>query len=192
MSDGFDQQKESIDKIIKELKRLKDENISLKQRVQSIEDRLSLKEQQEKAKNILVVGIPKQEQGPKNIIKKVISTMKIQVDENEIEEARRVNQTEDAPILVKFKNQEKKQIIMKTIRQLKGIKVKECGLAGIDRNIYLNDDLTQHNQLLFKTARSLKKSKKIKAAYTFNGRIYIKKDENDAPIRIRKEEDLNL
>ena len=43
------------------------------------------------------------------------------------------------------------------------------------RPIYINEDLTKINQIIFKKARDLKRQKIIEFAWARNGRIYVKK-----------------
>lgn len=191
MSDCFDEQKKRVDEFLKEIKRLREENKLLKDRVQDLEDKINISEQKGKEKNLVLVGIPKQtEEQPKKIIKKIFATLKPEINENDIEETYRITKHEKAPILVKFKNYETKLKIVQKVKEMKGLKVQECGLTGENKNIFFNDDLTKQNQQLFKKAREYKVNKGLKAAYVFNGRIYIRENEQDPPIRIRSEADL--
>lgn len=191
ISDSFDEQKQAIDKMLLEMKLIRDENNMLKQKLQTLEDRINAKEQKEKENNLLIVGIPKQNEEPKKIVEKILKKMKVPVRNNDLLEAYRVSKKEDAPIAVKLINQDIKQNIMKTIRQLKGIRVRECELQGADKNIYFNDDLTRQNQYLFKLTREYKQRKGLKSAYVSNGKIYLKKSDSDTSMRIRTEADLN-
>lgn len=193
MSECFDEQRTSLARIVSEMGKLRDENALLKRRVETLETKLDLQEQRERQNNIVVVGVPKQpEQDTKGTIRKVMESMRLQVREVDIEAAYRVGKREDGPILLKLKNGEIKQTIFERIRQIKGIKVKECGLQGNDRNIYFNEDLTHHNQLLFKKAREFRKISRCEAVYCRGGKIYLRKDKEGASIRIRSESDLRL
>ncbi|CAG9815871.1 unnamed protein product [Phaedon cochleariae] len=149
-----------------------------------MEERLNHIEQKDKMKNIVVSGIPKQEEEVSETMKKLFKAMKVQINDGDVLETFRLNSNEDAPILLKLKNMEEKNTLMSKIRDLKGIKLNECGLSGGNKSIYFNEDLTRQNQLLFKKARELKKEKKYNKAYVSNGKIYLKKNENDRPIRI--------
>lgn len=194
VSDGFDEQKETINKLLDEIKSLRNQNQKLEKRVQELEDRVNFSEQQEKEKNLIISGIPKQTDSqtdePKKVVKKVLSAIQAGVNEDEILETYYVSKRENAPIVIKFKNKVSKQKVQIRIKQLKGIKVNECGLVGENKNIYFNDDLTKKNQYLFKIAREHKQNHKCKSAYVLNGRIYLRKDDNTEPIRVRNESDL--
>lgn len=192
MSDSFDEQKIYIDKMIIEMKLLKEKNANLEQKVQVLEDRINIKEQKEKENNLIVVGIPKQNEEPKKIIERVLKKIKIKIADGDILEVHRINKKEDAPILVKLKKPEIKQDVYRTVRQLKGVKVRECELEGENKNIFFNDDLTKQNQILFKLTRQFKQAHGLRAAYVSNGKIYLKKNENEPATRIRSDTDLQV
>ncbi|CAH0547128.1 unnamed protein product [Brassicogethes aeneus] len=104
--------------------------------------------------------------------------MEIDTGENEINDCYRINKQDTAPILVMFKKYESKIKIIKKVKELKGIKLDECGLEGGKKNIYFNEDLTTYNQKLFKMARECKIRKKYKSVYSLNGSIFMRKNKN--------------
>ena len=78
------------------------------------------------------------------------------------------------------------------VRKLKGITLGKCGLQGVENTkIFINGDLTSKKRLLFKKARDIKLKKKYKAVYVLNGRVYIRKNDVDPPVKIKLESDLN-
>lgn len=174
-----------------EIRHLKDENTALTQKLSVMEERLNLLEQQDKEKNLIVAGIPKQPGGVEDSMKKVLTAMKMNLNVGDVQEIFRINNKDDAPILLKLKTTEIRSAILKKIRELKGMKLNECGLVGGAKNIFFNEDLTKHNQLLFKRAREVKKEQNYKSVFVANGKIYLKKEENSKPIRIKCEADLN-
>lgn len=185
MSDTYDKQKSAFDELVGEIKGLRKENLLLKQRLGVVESKLDEIEQKDKANNIIVVGVPKQkERNVKNSVKKVFESVQASIDESDIKECYRLSKREDGPILVKFSNYEVKREILVKIRQQKGTTVKKSGLQGENRKIYLNEDLTTHKRLLFKTAREKKSEKGYKAVYCLNGRIFIRKNDTDPPVKI--------
>lgn len=192
VSDAFDDQKKAIEDMLGEIKQLREENCSLKQRVETLENKLNSSEQKERERNLVVTGIPEQEGEPKNTIQKVMEALKVEINEEDILEVYPVNTKKDSPLIVKLKNTQIKHKIIKGVRMLKGIKVRECGLTGENKNIFFNDDLTKQNQYLFKKTREYKKMKNLSAAYVVNGKIYLKVRDSDSPIRIKSESDLKI
>lgn len=192
MSDSFEDQRTTIKRMFSEIKELKEENHSLKIKVRALEDKQNANEQKDKENNVIVVGIPKQAEETKQVINKVIKALKVEITESDIKEVYPISNKEAAPILIKLESYEAKLKIYKRIKQTKGLKVNECGLKGPHKNIFFNDDLTRYNQDLFRKARDLKRNKNIQAAFIKNGKIFIKKTEDDPPVRIRSETDLLL
>ncbi len=58
------------------------------------------------------------------------------------------------------------------------------------KNIYINDQLTNFRKGLFYQARKLLKSHKLHAAWTQNGNVLIRKSEGGSVVQIMKYEDL--
>lgn len=193
MSDSFEEQKAMSKDVLAEVKLLRDENQTLKRRLEVLEQKMNIQEQKERQNNIIVTGIPAQEnEDTKEVMNKVLNTMKLNVQEIRITDCFRLKQNKEGPILVKLPEQTIKMRIIKKIKELRGIKVSECGLTGINRNIFLNEDLTVANQKLFKSARDFKKENKLAAAYCRNGEIYLRKTAQEQSIRIRSVQDLIL
>lgn len=192
MSNLFEEQKGSFEEILKEFRALKKENTALKERVKSLETRIMDLEQNEKARNIVVVGVPKQNNmGPERIVKQIGKGLNVPLADADIEETYTLSKQESGPILVKLRSLGKKQEIIRKVKQRKGLTLNECGLEGGGGKIFLNDDLTSQKRLLFKKARDAKKSGKFRIVYCLNGKIFAKKDGEDRPIQVFSEDDLN-
>lgn len=191
LSDSFEDQKTQFKKTLEEVKQLKDENNRLNEKVVIMEEKLNQIEQREKEKNMVVSGIPKQNEELAETMKKVFEALKVPIKDGDVQEIYRLNNTkEDAPILLKLKTTLIKSELMAKIRESKGLKLNECSLSGGRGSIYFNEDLTRQNQLLFKKVREIRKEKKYYRAYVSNGKVYLRKGESDRPVRIRSELDL--
>lgn len=191
ISTCFEEQKAQVQEALQEVRELRRENNTLKLKVQQLEVKMDNIESKEKANNMVIVGVPKQaNMNEKQITHKILNSMNVQIHEDDMLEGFRLTKQEDGPILVKFKNVHVKSEALRRIKQLKGTTVNRCGLEGRDRKIYLNDDLTIRKRELFKLVRDTKHKKGYKAAFCSNGIIYLKKSEQDPPIRIQSEADL--
>lgn len=192
MSDAFEDQKESFKKILVEIQTLRKENVELRKRINTLEDRLERMEVSERANNIIISGIPKQtELSTTRITAKIFKGLKLPLTEGDVAESYRVSKNEDGPIMVKLHNLQSKRDVLKSIRLMKGLTISQCDLVGTDRKIYINEDLPYSVRDLFKKTRAIKKQKGYRAAYCVNGQIYLKITDQDPPIKIRREEDLN-
>lgn len=190
MSDAFDDYKVKFETISDEMKAIRRENEMLKEKTGTLEMKVNNMEQIEKQNNIVMSGIPEQSEEVNTIMKKVMKALKVEIEEGDIVDCFKIGKTGRSPILVKLRNSETKTKIFKAVKRTKGIKVNEYGLAGTNNNIYFNDDLTHQNQILLKKARIFGKNKKYKNIFCSRGKIYVVKTDNDPPIRIYSEEDL--
>lgn len=192
MSNKFEDQKALCEEMTDLNKKLLKQNENLHSRVNDLECRLNDIEQKEKAKNIVVSGIPEQENKTvKEVVNKLITGMGLQLHESDILDCYRIKTEKNMkPIVVKFKDDVTKQKVIKQRRQIKSISTRACRFDGADHTIYINDELTKANQILFTKVREYKRTNHYKHAYYVNGKIYLKKTEDSRPIRIISEKNL--
>lgn len=189
--------KSTTDKLLEENDILKTENTKLKQRVEYIEQEISKIKQHNINNNILIYGIPKNDnENPKTILFAITSYLGINIkSEDLITIYRKKNHSKNVsglsqPILVKFnKNEIKKSILV--ARRNKNLNTEIISQNLRKRPIYINEQLTQHNQLLFKCARELKKTESMKFVWTKNGEIFIRKTADSQIIKIRSLNQIN-
>ncbi|KAG5870118.1 hypothetical protein JTB14_019937 [Gonioctena quinquepunctata] len=120
MSDSFDEQKKTTDTILLEMRRLKEDNTLLQLKVREMEQIINTNEQKEKEGNVILAGIPKQEDEPKTIADKVFKAMKVKMKESDIQDIYRLTKRGDGPILIKLRNKELRLKLQEKIREIKG------------------------------------------------------------------------
>lgn len=59
------------------------------------------------------------------------------------------------------------------------------------RKVFISEQLTMKGRRLFYAARMNVKSKKLAAAWTSFGKVYVRKEEGSTPVRINEESDLD-
>ncbi|KAG5895051.1 hypothetical protein JTB14_021879 [Gonioctena quinquepunctata] len=123
MSDSFEEQKKATDTILLEMRRLTEDNTLLQSKVREMEQIMNTNEQKEKEGNVILAGIPKQEDEPKTIADKVFKAMKVEVKESDIQDIYRLTKRGDGPILIKLRNKELRLKLQEKIREIKGIKM---------------------------------------------------------------------
>ena len=175
-----------------------------------LQDRVNDLEQRDKNKNVVIFGLKTQtysaaaraesdanvkemesqsaaeENNSVRAFMELTTAMNLKIERQEISNIFQLpKKNAKAPnvTVVKFNNEvTKKQIF----RRKKSMTTEELkALQGI----YINEDLTQSNQELFRAARQLKKERKIEGAWTRDGRVYIKKNGGQI-MNIRKNEQL--
>src|SRR6218665_1149351 len=104
-----------------------------------------------------------------------------EIDISDIRIAQKKN-SKSRPVLVEFKS----KLTRDKIYQSRKILKPSDGHFG--RQIFINENLTRHNANLFFCAQKLLKEKKISAAWSMNGAVYIKMDPSldSRPKRITK------
>ncbi|KAG5893491.1 hypothetical protein JTB14_010541 [Gonioctena quinquepunctata] len=101
------------------MRRLKEDNTLLQLKVREMEQIINTKEQKEKEGNVILAGIPKQEDEPKIIADKVFKAMKVEVKESDIQDIYRLTKRGDGPILIKLRNKELRLKLQEKIREIK-------------------------------------------------------------------------
>ncbi|KAG5887465.1 hypothetical protein JTB14_017321 [Gonioctena quinquepunctata] len=81
-----------------------------------MEQIINTNEQKEKEGNVILAGIPKQEDEPKIIADKVFKAMKVEVKESDIQDIYRLTKRGDGPILIKLRNKELRLKLQENIR----------------------------------------------------------------------------
>lgn len=191
MSDSFEAQKTRFEELLEETRALRRENETLKEHVNNLQIKFDELEVKERECNIIIDGVPKQnESKTMKTVTNIMAAMNLKIQNNEILESFRLGKRDGGPILVKLKSRETKHNIISTIRKLKGTTVAKCRLEGENRKIYINEDLPKGKRSLFKKVRDIKMEKGYAAAFCNNGTIYLKRKENDAPMKIRSEKDV--
>ncbi|MCG8048797.1 MAG: hypothetical protein N0E48_24860 [Candidatus Thiodiazotropha endolucinida] len=175
---------EKIQSIERENKALKNENKGLKSRIQKLETEIEGAEQYSRRNCLRISGIP--ETGGENtddLILKMAGDINADVSLQEIDRSHRVGRPrENKPrdIIVKLSTFRVRQRLFKSRTSLK-----TNGYAGV----FMNEDLTKFRSGLMFTGRKLVKEKRILGAWSSNGTILFK-DNEDNIHRIQKPEDL--
>lgn len=179
----YDNQCNKLEDMKNILKQVCDENKELKKEVSSLKNRLNILEQEQKDKNLIINGINYEDN--ENLIEKVSQVFtKLNVDSHNIREASRLGKNkQNSPILVQLQNRKIKNEILQKRKKKGQLTALECGFTK-NRNIYINEDLTLENQLLFKIARKLRFEGKLKYTWIVDGKIFVKKTEESNAIKI--------
>lgn len=152
----------------RDIKMLKEENKILKERVLTLENKISQSEKREKKNNIVVKGVNMNEVLIKN---EVETFLKTELDLNITIRAAEVIKPKSAKpfVLVKLNSWQDKVAVMKTKKKLRGT------------NKYIDDDLTQEEQKMQASLREIAKLEKGKGrdAKVGYGRIFIDRERWD-------------
>lgn len=186
-----------------EITDLKEENKELKNRITTLEKKLNIQESNTCSSMVEIRNIPKSENQDKKDLIKIIqiigSTLGLAQEIQECE-IRNVFRTKSEAVVVDFVSVVRKQSLLiqykkyNKIRREKGetlLQTEHLHLPGPTKQIYLSEYLIMKTRHLFFLARNNVKNKNLYAAWTFKGKIYVKKEQSSIPLRIDEEADLN-
>lgn len=88
------------------------------------------------------------------------------------------------PILVSFKSEELRNMVIEKRKLKKVIDTTECNIEGPKRKIYINEDVPRETRVLFNKTKKLKTEKNFKFVWIKNGQVYCCESEETRAIRI--------
>ncbi len=160
-----------------EVKKL--ESIETEQRIDNLE-------QDSKMNNLRIVGIP--EEQDENLRHRILTIVQQKLNletigEIDIGKCYRLGKAKDSKVrdvIAKFTSRDSRNLVYSCRRNM----------PREDQPVYINEDLTQPRSKLFFTARRLKKSEKIIATWTQDGKIFVKVTDSSEPVLIKTHADL--
>ncbi|XKL66088.1 hypothetical protein PGB90_009508 [Kerria lacca] len=132
-------------------------NKQLKEKIQILEERMDSIESYSRRNNIIVHGVPRQEnENPLELALEICKTTGTEIESYEIDEAHRMpsrNREISPPFIIKLTNRFKKAEIMKNYKKKKI--TAEIWKGNSNNRIFFNDHLTKKKQEIFKKAKIL-------------------------------------
>ncbi|KAK3105030.1 hypothetical protein FSP39_015636 [Pinctada imbricata] len=148
---------EALEAANSKITRLKEENEDLKKQVDALD-------QYTRRNSLQVSGIRElREENTDDVITSTMSKIGVEISPTDIEHSHRVGSKDGGktrPIIVKFSNFRVKRRILMARKQL-------------DKNVYVNDDLTWERSGIAYKARKLVKQKVLNKTWTSNGKIVV-------------------
>lgn len=169
---------------------LRKENVSLKNRVEYLENRIDVYEQNLLKPCIDMVGVPScdNEKCAETVLKVLNAGLDVNLNEDSIVKCYRIKENPDK-IFVEFESRETKNSIIAVARRLKSISSKVLD-ATSDNKIYINESLTRRRRVLFNRAKVIKDKLKYKYIWIRDGLIMMRKADGDKIKYVRSIGDL--
>ncbi|XP_045506862.1 uncharacterized protein LOC123703036 [Colias croceus] len=185
--------------------------ITLDNIITELKDRLNSNAQAQLRNEVEIIGIPEApNENPAHTFRVITQKLGFPIEESDLDFTTRVgparkysqnkgptenNSSQSSrPLVVRFLSRNKRDEFLKTGKmKQRSINALDLGLATELKNIelYFNERLTQENRYLFRTARQQSKVCGYKYCWTKNGVVYIRKQEGNSAIPIKKQEDLH-
>lgn len=190
------------------IKNLQSENQSLKERLDNLVKECDNQNQYSRRDNLLFAGLPSTTaeiaaaavghptaESSDSVVTQLVSfcrdKLNVPIERNDISVAHRLksNRSGDHPaIIAKFVNRSVRDRIYHARLKLRDI---NSGKAAKDM-LFINEDLSDHNKALFRSARDALKKKQLASVYTSNCKVIAKKTQTSPTKIIASPEDLRL
>lgn len=151
--------------------------------------------------DLLIKGVPERQDETVNelsrIVEQILDLVGVEFDTDSDFTLKRVGKPlidRPRPITVTVQSMLVKQKALKEKRStpitLNKIELNGKPIGDKSQHIYIDENLTQTNGKLFKMARDLKKQNLVKYAWTKNGTVYMRQDDNTKVIMVSDENDM--
>ncbi|XP_063380275.1 uncharacterized protein LOC134669308 [Cydia fagiglandana] len=189
---------------IKLLEEQKLVNHFLQQRVSELEEQLNNQEQISTQNEIEIMGVNESPQeNPVHLALCVAAKIGLALKEEDVDSVTRVgfrrkpNDSHDSgntrprPLVVRLLRRTKRNAFLQAGKSRHNITSADIQVAGPPQKLFFNERLTKSNRLLFRAARTRSRQSGYKFCWTKHGSIFIRKQEGNAAIRIRRVADLD-
>lgn len=181
---------------------LESDNQHYKSHIKSLEAKIDMLERDSKSTSVELRNIPRLEQENKESLSQVVKTLASvigSVPELQYSEIREIFRMKNQAILVNFTTSSRKENLVQRFKEFNKekrqsskspIDTSTLTLPGPKKSIYLSEALTMKARRIFYLTRELAKDRKIAATWTSFGKVYIRKDEGQPPIRVTEESEI--
>lgn len=196
MSDKFDQITADNRKFLTEMKELRNENDALKKQINQLQGRMNELEMEKILCNVEILGT--QISGTADVKATVMEIandlLQCNMKEEVFLQCQRKDTKQGTIIIAKLLNPEAKAKLLQSRKKSRlTSNMLKCNRDNQSNQtqIYINESLSPQNRSLFNLAYKIKKQKGYRYLWTKNGKVYLRKQENDPVLYIRSEEILN-
>lgn len=202
MATAFTKLTDAMAGLASQVNDLKEENKEKNLRLQKMENKVNVLEQQLLNRNVEIKNVHNDQLTAVDVIKTIAASVNVEIQERDISNAYKLKKSNK--IIVEFCSLNKKRDLMSNIR---GHRVKgdifhnnmstdqETSKTTNDNssyNVFVNDELTAHNRKLLWMAKTKAKESGWKFVWYRNGHLLAKKNENSAAILISNSSDIEL
>ena len=178
-----------------EIKKLKAESNEISAQGAKEASKLDAFEQYGQRQNLEIVGIPVTSNEDINAIEREIAELlQVTISSKDISTSYRLqtkSKSNPPPIIVRFVNRDVRNRIYSNRKNSRNAEFTKLSIKGVEK-IFINENLTYLKKNLFWESKQKAKEAGFKFFWTMNGNVFVRKQEDDKPILIRNEQDLDL
>ncbi|XP_045502181.1 uncharacterized protein LOC123699300 [Colias croceus] len=201
-----------LDEYDTKLERQEKRILTLEYAITEIKDRLNTNAQSQLRNEVEIVGVPETpNENPAHTFRVISQKLGIPIEEYDLDftirvgpprkHSQNIDNAEDnsqqppRPLIARFLSRNKRDEFLKVGKmKQRSFNAQDMGLGSAaykNTDIYFNERLTQENRNLFRAARQQTKACGYKYCWIKNGVVYIRKQEGNPAIAIKKQEDLH-
>lgn len=192
----MEEQDKKFDNCLKLINDLTTENLALKKRVKSLEERVETSEQYSRVNMIEVYGIPeKPNEDVLETVKNLGKAVGMEITDGMVDTCHRLGKTQEGKpppgIIISFVRRYDKQKLLQKKKEKKELKTDAMGYK-VKNLIYINPSLSPERRRLLAAAKSKKSEEKWAYVWTTDeGKILVRKEEKGPVTWIRNMEDID-
>ena len=197
VSGQYDSQKNMLNNMLKKQADLEKENSEFKKEIKSLERKIEVSyqelndlQQYSRRECVEIAGVPTTEnENSEGVAIKVFREIGVDISPDQITACHRVPSKRGIPVIIaKMLNRKSVGQILANRKKLKGKTASQLGFPheGDEQSsskVFINESLTKYNKELYRAVREKAKEKNWKFTWTWNGRIFARKEEASAPAR---------
>lgn len=187
-----------FDEQMKQIQAISKENNHLKNEVNSLTSRIDRLENEARAKNIEIQGIPeKANENLPLVLEKIGESVGCVIAKSDIDHVFRVYQKSNdrvKPIVVKLSSKFKRDEMLAAVKNKKHSTPNRSGpglsVDNISDNIFINEHLSYGTKLILKQAKDMAKQNGFKYVWVRDGRVLVRKSDRSSVINISSDDDV--
>ena len=202
ISSKYDKLKDEYSKLIEknkkqdaEIQKLKAESNEMSAQGAKEASKLDALEQYGRRQNLEIVGIPVTSNEDTNaIVQEIAELLQVTITSKDISTSHRLHtksKSNPTPIIVRFVNRDVRNRIYNNRKNARNADFTKLSIKGVEK-IFIYENLTYLKKKLFWKSKQKAKEAGFKFFWTMNGNVYVRKLEDDKPILIKNEQDLDL
>lgn len=185
--------------ILKEFRQMEEERKSNLKYIKLLEDKVETLERNSRSACFEIHNISTNKTETKddlvNLLVKTSTVLKSPIQPCEIRNIFRAKSKSEStrPVIVELNSVLSKERVLRAAKKFNSenksnkLNSKHLGLEGLEKPVYISENLTPKARRLFFRARELKRSKAYLFCWTSNGNVFIRKSEDDPAIPVESE-----
>jgi hypothetical protein len=176
----------------KEIEILKQENLTMKKQVVSLQLDVNELKQEQLTNNLVISGAGALQKGvsPMENLRRITGILEAELKTQDISDIFTIRRKTGEHLVVKFVCAQAKVEIMDRMKTARR-EAKNNDAQFLLENVFFNDHLTPYYENLWFKCRVLKKKSSLAHAWTKMGKLYLRKLEGGAAIRVHNNDDLS-